>query len=152
AICLLCDHLAEINERLVASSHVATLAVPMPDVAARERFIAQYDARDGQPGNLADFPPPQLAELTSGLNLVNLERLLAAAARSGKKLDARGLKSLKKSLIESQARGLVEFVEPPHTLDDFVGNDAVKQRLQQDAALLLKGRLDASPMGFLICG
>jgi AAA+ superfamily predicted ATPase len=152
AICLLCDHLAEINERLVASSHVATLAVPMPDVAARERFIAQYDARDGQPGNLADFPPPQLAELTSGLNLVNLERLLAAAARSGKKLDARGLKALKKSLIESQARGLVEFVEPPHTLDDFVGNDAVKQRLQQDAALLLKGRLDASPMGFLICG
>ena len=37
AFCLLCDHLAEINERLVASSHVATLAVPMPDAAARER-------------------------------------------------------------------------------------------------------------------
>jgi SpoVK/Ycf46/Vps4 family AAA+-type ATPase len=152
AICLLCDHLAEINERLVASSHVATLAIPMPEVAARERFAARYDARDGKPGNLADFPPTQLAELTSGLNLVNLERLLAAAARSGKKLDARGLKSLKKSLIESQARGLVEFVEPPHTLDDFVGNDAVKHRLQEDAALLLKGRLDASPMGYLICG
>jgi AAA+ superfamily predicted ATPase len=152
ALCLLCDHLAEINERLVASSHVAALAVPMPDAAARERFVAQYDARDGKPGNLAEFAPAQLAELTSGLNLVNLERLLAAAARSGKKLDAQGLKRLKKGLIERQARGLVEFVEPPHSLDDFVGNDAVKRRLEEDAALLLKGRLDAAPMGYLICG
>src|SRR6202012_5022265 len=45
AFCLLCDHLAEMNERLVASSHVATLAVPMPDAAARERFAAAFDAR-----------------------------------------------------------------------------------------------------------
>jgi AAA+ superfamily predicted ATPase len=152
AFCLLCDHLTEINERLVGSSHVATLAIPMPDAAAREQFVALYDARDGTPGNLADFTPPQLAELTSGLNLVNLERLLASAARSGRKLDAERLKSLKKGLIERQAHGLVEFVEPPHKLDDFVGNDAVKQRLQEDAALLLKGRLDAAPMGYLICG
>ncbi len=152
AFCLLTDQLAEINERLVASSHVATLAVPMPDAGARQRFIERFDARDGTAGNLADFTPPELAELTSGLNLVNLERLLASAARSGKKLDALGLKKLKKGLIERQARGLVEFVEPPHSLDDFVGNEAVKQRLEEDAALLLKGRLDAAAMGYLICG
>ena len=83
---------------------------------------------------------------------MSLERLLARAERSGVKLDANSLKSLKKSLIERQARGLVEFVEPPHTLDDFVGNDGVKQRLVNDAALLAKGRLDAAPMGYLICG
>ncbi len=152
AFCLLCDHLAEINERLVASSHVATLAVPMPDARAREQFAAQFAARDGRPGNLAEFTPAQLAELTSGLNLVNLDRLLSGAAGSGKKLDAQGLKTLKKGLIERQARGLVEFVEPSHSLDDFVGNDAVKHRLAEDAGLLLKGRLDASAMGYLICG
>jgi SpoVK/Ycf46/Vps4 family AAA+-type ATPase len=33
-----------------------------------------------------------------------------------------------------------------------VGNDAVKQRLTDDAALLAKGRLDAAPMGYLVCG
>ena len=83
---------------------------------------------------------------------MNLERLLARAAQSGQKLDGQALKRLKKGLIERQARGLVEFVEPPHTLDDFVGNDAVKHRLVDDAALLAKGRLDAAPMGYLICG
>ena len=35
AFCLLCDHLAEINERLIGSAHVATLEVAMPDAAAR---------------------------------------------------------------------------------------------------------------------
>jgi SpoVK/Ycf46/Vps4 family AAA+-type ATPase len=103
-------------------------------------------------GNLTDFTPPQLAELTSGLNLVSLERLLGHAEHSGRKLDGQGLKRLKKGLIERQARGLVEFVEPPHTLEDFVGNDAVKQRLVDDAALLARGRLDVAPMGYLVCG
>ena len=131
---------------------MATLEVAMPDATAREEFATWYDGHDGKLGNLTDFAPKQLAELTAGLNLVNLERLLARAAQSGQKLDAQGLKRLKKGLIERQARGLVEFVEPPYTLDDFVGNDAVKQRLVDDAALLAKGRLDAAPMGYLICG
>ncbi len=152
AVCLLCDRLAEINERLIGSAHLATLEVAMPDAPAREEFVTWYDGRDDRLGNLTDFSPKQLAELTAGLNLVNIERLLAGAGQSGRKLDALALKSLKKGLIERQARGLVEFVEPPHSLDDFVGNDAVKHRLVDDAALLTQGRLDAAPMGYLICG
>jgi SpoVK/Ycf46/Vps4 family AAA+-type ATPase len=149
---LLCDRLAEINERLISSAHVATLSVAMPDALAREEFATWYDSHDGKLGNLTDFAPKQLADLTAGLNLVNLERLLARAAQSGQKLDGQALKQLKKGLIERQARGLVEFVEPPYSLDDFVGNDAVKHRLADDAALLAQGRLDAAPMGYLICG
>jgi len=126
--------------------------VPMPDAAARESYATWYDGRDGTLGNLTDFTPRLLAELTSGLNLVNLERLLAHAAQARQKLDGRVLKRLKKDLIERQTRGLVEFVEPSHTLDDFVGNDAVKGRLIDDANLLAKGRLDAAPMGYLISG
>jgi AAA+ superfamily predicted ATPase len=152
AICLLCDRLSELNERLIGSAHVATLGVPMPDVKTREEYAAWFDGGDGKVGDLTDFTPPHLAELTSGLNLVNLERLLSRAGRSGKKLDGDGLRRLKKDLIERQARGLVEFVEPSHSLGDFVGNDAVKHRLADDSALLQRGRLDAAPMGYLICG
>src|SRR5262249_16690901 len=89
---------------------------------------------------------------SSGLNLVNLDRLLAAAARTGLRLDARGLKTLKKGLIERQARGLVEFIEPAHRLDDFVGNEAGRRRLEEGSALLPQGRLDAPPVGYLMCG
>lgn len=152
AFCLLTDQLAELNERLVSSAHVSAIAVPMPDLPARQRFIEWFDRKDQAAGNLADFTTPQLAELTSGLNLVSLERLLSHAQQSGNRLGAGNLKALKKGLIERLARGLVEFVEPPHTLDGFVGNEGVKKRLVDDAELLAKGRLDVAPMGYLVCG
>ncbi|AMV36919.1 ATP-binding protein [Planctomyces sp. SH-PL62] len=152
AFCLMSDQLAEVNERLVGSPHVSALNVPMPDVAQRRAFAEWFDGRDGKLGNLTDFTPAQLADLTSGLNLVSLERLLVLAEQAHAKLDAQSLKKLKKGLIERQARGLVEFVEPAQTMDDFVGNEGVKERLIEDAKLLAKGRLDAAPMGYLICG
>jgi SpoVK/Ycf46/Vps4 family AAA+-type ATPase len=152
AFCLLADLLAEVNARLTSSAHVGTHHVPMPDLAARERYAGWFDGRDKKVGNLTEFTTGQLAELTSGLSLVSLERLLAHAEQTGEKLDAASLRQLKKGLIEQQTRGLVEFVEPPHSLDDFVGNDAVKERLVGDVVLLSQGRLDVAPMGYLVCG
>ena len=55
-------------------------------------------------------------------------------------------------MIERQCQGLVTFVEPKHTLDTVVGHVAAKQRLQQDAQWISKGRLETAPMGYLICG
>ena len=153
AFCLLCDQLAEINERLIGSAHVATLEVPMPDAAARERFVAALRRQGRQPGQ-----PRRLHSRTTRRADQRAEPdRTSTAARRGRPVGARSsmqpaLKQLKKGLIERQARGLVEFVEPPHTLDDFVGNDAIKRRMTEDAALLAKGRLDAAPMGYLICG
>ena len=149
AFCLLCDQLAELNERLTSSAHVATLEVAMPTAAERLDFIG---SRAGAAGSLGDFTPEKLADLTGGLNLVNLDRLLAQASGLGRTLDAKNLKALKKGLIERQARGLVEFIEPPYSMDDFVGNDAVRDRLIEDAKLLSQGRLDATAMGYLVCG
>lgn len=150
--CLLSDQLSEVNERLVGSPHVTALGVPMPDTAQRREYVDWIDHRDGKLGNLTAFTSAQLADLTSGLNLVSLGRLLDLAEHAHVKLDSGSLKKLKKGLIERQARGLVEFVEPPTTMDDFVGNEGVKRRLIEDAKLLAKGRLDAAPMGYLICG
>lgn len=152
AFCLLCDPLAELNERLTSSAHVAAIEVAMPTVAERGDFIRRHESRPGAAGELGDFTPERLAELTGGLNLVNLDRLLAQAAGPGRSFDSGSLKTLKKRLIERQARGLVEFIEPPHSMDDFVGNDAVRERLIDDARLLSKGRLDVAPMGYLVCG
>ncbi|MBI1324742.1 AAA family ATPase [bacterium] len=152
AFCLLADPVTELNERLVGSPHVSSLAIPLPEKPDRARFIQAHDARDGQIGNVSDFDAERLAELTSGLNLVSIDRLLSLAEQSGKKLDAAGLKTLKKNLIERQLRGLIEFVEPPLTMANFVGNEAVRQRLEDDVKILTGGHLSAAPMGYLICG
>jgi SpoVK/Ycf46/Vps4 family AAA+-type ATPase len=62
------------------------------------------------------------------------------------------LADAKKRLIEAQCPGLVEFIEPKFNLDMVAGHTSAKARFTQDAELIRDGRLDAVPMGYLLCG
>jgi AAA+ superfamily predicted ATPase len=151
AFCLVADKLSEVNDRLVENPHVASVRVPMPDRTQREAF-ARWVAGQEDFAKLADFTPEALADLANGLTLVNLNVVLAQARHAGRRLDAKAFRQLKKSMIERQCQSLVEFVEPGHTLDLVVGQEAAKQRLREDAELILKNELQAAPMGYLLCG
>jgi AAA+ superfamily predicted ATPase len=151
AFCLVADKLSELNDRLVHSPHVADVEIPLPDRGDRQRFI-QWAARGEDFERLAEFTPQQLADLASGLSLTGLNVLLAQATRSGRRLDQARFRALKKTMIERQCQGLVEFVEPPHTLDLVVGHESAKQRLREDASWIVQGRFETAPMGYLICG
>jgi SpoVK/Ycf46/Vps4 family AAA+-type ATPase len=94
--------------------------------------------------------PEGLSQSSSGLNLVNLNVVLSQAKSKG--IDLGHFRRLKKSMIERQCQGLVEFVEPPHTLDMIVGQPEAKSRLRQDAEWISQGRLETAPMGYLFCG
>ncbi len=144
AFCLVADKLSEVNDRLVQSPHVAAIEIPLPDKAEREKF--------SQSAGSSGLDAAELSELSNGLSLLSLNVLLAQGKRAGKKVDGARFKQLKKTLIERQCRGLLEFVEPKHTLDLVVGQQAAKERLRQDAELLARGRLEAAPMGYLLCG
>lgn len=149
AFCLIAETLAEVNERLVQSPHVATIEVPLPDETARQAFISK-SLGERPEERLEGLDVTGLTQLTNGLDLTSLNVLIGGARQ--RKLDATGFRDLKKTMIERQCRGLVSFVEPKHTLDMVVGLDAAKERLRQDGKFIEQGRLDASPMGYLICG
>ncbi len=151
AFVLIADKLTEVNDRLVESPHVATIEIPLPDESQREQFV-QFNNREQKVENLVDLGRANIAEVSSGLSLTSLDVVLTQAARSGKKVDSTRFKQMKKSMIERQCQGLIEFIQPSHTLDLLVGHGAAKQRLQEDAAWIAKGQLDAAPMGYLICG
>jgi AAA+ superfamily predicted ATPase len=151
AFCLVTDKLHEVNDRLVQNPHVAALELPLPDEKERERFT-RWAARDRDFAELSELAPDQLAQLSNGLSLVSLNVLLSQGARGGRRVDAARFKALKKTLIERQCQGLIEFVQPSHTLETIVGHEAAKARLQEDAANVSRGRLDTAPMGYLICG
>ena len=74
------------------------------------------------------------------------------ATQSGQRLTPDWVAKVKKSLIESECQGLLDFIESSLTLDDMAGSDAVKTWLREDAALLRKGALHALPMGYLVAG
>lgn len=151
AFVLLSERLSDLNDSLSHSAHTTRLEIPFPDADERRRYVEwSLAGRDHVP--LSDFGPKELATLTGGLSLVNLSGLLQSAIRTGQRLEATRLKAFKKQMIEGQCQGLVEFVEPRHNLELVVGQEAAVARLKQDAELLLTGRLDAVPMGYLLTG
>ena len=151
AFCLITEKLSEINSRLVQNPHVSTIEIPLPGKTEREQF-SRWIGRTQNFSHLTDFTPEQLADRANGLSLVNLNVLLSQAKHSDRRVDDRQFGELKKTLIERQCQNLLEFIEPSHTLDLVVGQQAAKDRLREDAALIASGQLDAAPMGYLLCG
>ena len=151
AFCLIADSIAEVNERLVQSSYVATIEVPLPERDERLRFI-QHATQGQDLKALTDFSAEQLADMSNGLSLVNLSVVLSQATRASRRLDSKRFRQLKKSMIERQCQELVEFIEPNVTLDLLVGQTAAKKRLSDDAKFISQGQLEAAPMGYLVCG
>lgn len=151
AFVLVDEKLADLNARLVANPHVASLEIELPDRAGRQAFL-DHLLGSADASTFADYSVPQLAELTAGVSLADLETMVRSAREGSQRLDAALFRGLKKRLIERQCQGLLEFVEPRWNLDMVVGHEAAKVRLQQDADLLRRGRLDTIPMGYLLCG
>jgi SpoVK/Ycf46/Vps4 family AAA+-type ATPase len=151
AFVLVDEKLSDMNARLAGNPHVAAIEVPLPDQTERQRFIETATAGAALDG-FSDFKAADLAKLTAGIALTDLNVLLQTAREAGRRLDASVFRALKKRLLERQCRGLLEFIEPRWTLDIVVGHDAAKSRLREDAELLKRGALESLPMGYLFCG
>ena len=151
AFVLVDEKLADVSDRLAGNPHVATLEVPLPSEDERARFI-EASIGAAPITDFSDFDVKELAKLTAGISLADLNVLVESARESGRRLDADVFRSLKKRLLERQCRGLLEFIEPKWTLDTVVGHEAAKARLRDDAKLLKRGALDSLPMGYLLCG
>ena len=151
AFVLVDEKLADVSDRLAGNPHVAAIEVPLPDEKERETFI-RTSIGAAPIAEFSDFDAAQLAKVTAGISLTDVNVLIQSARERDKRLDAGVFRSLKKRLLERQCRGLLEFIEPKWTLDTVVGHEAAKARLREDAALLKRGALDSLPMGYLLCG
>lgn len=151
AFVMIDEKLADLNDRLTGNPHVAAIEVPLPVEADRKAFIEDTAGPSGVSG-YSDFDPGQLAALTAGISLTDLNVLVQTAREGVTRLDVKAFRDLKKRLLERQGQGLLEFIEPKWTLDTVVGHEAAKARLREDAALLKRGAVESMPMGYLMCG
>jgi AAA+ superfamily predicted ATPase len=153
AFVLIDPRLSSVAERLSSNPHVATIEVPLPSESERTAFLAaQVKATGKDIAAFSDYQVPELGKLTAGIGLTDLEVLVRSAAEGTRRLDRGYFKELKKRLIERQAQGMLEFIEPKWGLDTVVGHEAAKKRLLDDAELIKRGELDTVPMGYLFCG
>jgi SpoVK/Ycf46/Vps4 family AAA+-type ATPase len=81
-----------------------------------------------------------------------VERALKLRQYRNQPFTAADLIALKRRNIESECRGLIEFVESQNTLDSIHGLEPVKKWLRQDIALWRTSDIDAIPKGYLLCG
>lgn len=149
-VLLVAESLSDVHPRIRENSRLAHIKIPYPDEAQRLAYANEF--LQSFPINKVEMKPPQLAALTSGLNLVHQRSLLCAARESGDGLTYEDVRLKKKEIIEAECAGLIEFVTPRHGLDTVGGMKAAKEYLYDIAQTIKSGNREEAPMGILICG
>jgi len=149
---LLTENLNDLHPLLVTNTRVARTKIPLPDVGEMKTafglFAAPYPiALQAYRENLA-IP----AEGLTGATLSSVESLLKEKEHLRQPISTDDLVRVKKELVENDCNGLIEFIEPRHTLDDLAGQQAIKDWLRQDIQLWRQNDVQALPMGYLLCG
>jgi SpoVK/Ycf46/Vps4 family AAA+-type ATPase len=151
SILLLGENLTDISPRLVSSPFTIKINVPFPDEKVRTSFL-HFKDKEGKLLLERGITPERVATITSGLNLMNLNRLVSESHEENRELSLEYLRQKKKEIIENEAAGLLEFMETIHDLSYVSGHDFVKKRFKNAARAIKLGRLDVLPMGYLIAG
>jgi len=148
---LIADNLNDVEPLIASAAQSVRTRVSLPDAQALQRALGilrkQSPKAFGADANLA-----QIAGMLTGVTVSSLESLTRIRHHENKPLADADLAKLKKELVERDSAGLVEFIEPGRTLNDYHGQEALKAWLRQDIVLWRAGDLKALPMGYLLCG
>ncbi len=148
---LISENLADINKTLVQNPYVSSIKIGMPGEDQRMQYI-NYEDKEESFQDISEVSKEVVVQQTAGLNIINLQGILADARENKNTITFDDLIETKKKRIEAEGRGLLEFVDNKYTLNDVAGNTNVKSHLRNTAQALKNGRRDVLPMGFLICG
>lgn len=151
SIVLLVENLAEFSGRLSRNPYVASIELPLPTEEERHDYV-RVKLEGKRLASVSEIPAPALAKMSAGLSRINLDRILTEAVEREVRITPELLKEKKKEIIQAECHGLLEFIEPAHSLDSVAGHVRAKEMLRQAAAALKKGRLEVLPMGYLVSG
>ena len=148
---LICDNLNDLEPMIAFAPQSTLVRIPLPSAAELQSALVLLQKEYNR-----TIPPGTdlavLAGAMTGVSVSTLEQLTKVRAHTGQTLQASDFSVLKKEMVEHDAPGLVEFVESQRTLDDYHGQEALKQWLRQDVTLWRANDLRALPMGYLLTG
>jgi energy-coupling factor transporter ATP-binding protein EcfA2 len=150
-VVLVCESAAGLARRVQAIPYGAVMRLPLPDEATREGYIKRVNATAEL--DITSDVVEVLKKHTSGLTLVQIRALLQEAKLESVNFGHPDyIYRRKREMIETECRGMLEFVQPKFGLDMVAVHHRAVEELRRDAQLVLKGHLDAVPMGYLITG
>lgn len=157
-ILLLTENIINLNSQYIKNPFTYEVVLPYPDETTRLDYIRHFVTTHAVPrsgkaaSELLEMPQEVLAKNTAGLNLAHLRIMLSEVTENNIFFTYDALNKKKKELIESEAGGLLEFVESKYNLQDVAGHKYAKQNLLAAAAAIKQGRQDVVPMGYLVAG
>lgn len=149
---LVTENLNQINQQLVRNPYTAAIDVEYPQYDERRAFAQYYIDHKPHTTQKMEMTPDVFAHNTAGLNLVQIKTMLAEISEGRDVFTFEALTNRKKEVIESEAAGMLEFVESRFGLDDVAGHKAAKKHLREAARAIRAGRHDVMPMGYLVNG
>jgi SpoVK/Ycf46/Vps4 family AAA+-type ATPase len=151
SIVLVAENLADVTARLSRNPYVSLIEIPLPDEQQRFAYIG-YKLSGRRIDSISDVPLAGLAKVSAGLSRIHLDRVLTEAIERQVRVTNELIKDRKREILQAECHGLLEFIEPSHTLDSVAGQEKAKKRLRDAAAALKKGQIDVMPMGYLVSG
>jgi len=148
---LIADNLNDLHPQIAFNPRVARVRVPLPDASVLRRALAQMRL-DYPAAFNAESGDEAAANALSGVSISALGSLVRINAHEKKPLGAADWVKAKKQLVESDAGGLIEFIESKRTLDNYHAQAARKAWLRQNIALWNASDLRALPMGYIFWG
>ncbi len=149
---LIAENLNDLHPLVAGNPRIARVAIPLPspeDLEATLRMLgkefpkalSKFTGKEGVP-----------ASRLAGTTLSSVEALVKIRHHEKKPIDEKTLSDLRRTLVEKDCQGLIDFVESDRNLDMVLGSEAVKNWMRQDVALWQLDDLKAIPMGYLLCG
>ncbi|MBU61855.1 MAG: hypothetical protein CMI26_05070 [Opitutae bacterium] len=147
---LTCENFSDLHPLVSRNPRSHTVEVPLPGPNLIGEALIAYRKRF--PKAFGKEPEKQLAEQLSGVALVSVEEAVRMANLSERPIEGADVAELKKSLIENDARDLIEFIPPSKNFSNMAGSEAIKKWVSKDLQNWREGRLRAVPKGYLLCG
>lgn len=152
AVFLLAEQLNDLHPLLAMNPRSARLEVRLPGIPELAEAFRALAPLYPKALETVGQDLPRTAGQLAGATLSSVESLLKRREFLREPLVENDLANLKRDLVERDAQGLIEFLNPDRTLDDVHGQPSVKEWMRQDIALWRQGDLAAMPMGYLFCG
>ncbi|MGB1260984.1 MAG: ATP-binding protein [Akkermansiaceae bacterium] len=149
---LIPENLNGLHPLVSRSPRICEVEVPLPSTDEMRQALGLLESKC--PTALVHLKDryEEVAARLVGSTLSSVEILLLNREHTKKPLEDVDLAVLKRTLVERDCGGLIDFIEPDRDFSKLIGLSGVKTWLRQDIALWRKGELEAMPMGYLFCG
>ncbi|NRA40280.1 MAG: AAA family ATPase, partial [Planctomycetes bacterium] len=150
AVFLIAETAASVHQHIRSLPLMMHVDIPLPDRAERLSYMQWMD-KQGEELALGDNAK-SLADFTAGMTLGDIRSLFLDAQWAGKELNSEDILEEVNRIIAARIGSHIEIMEPPHSLDDVIGQRALKLELDKQRRLMDMDDANLSPVGILVAG